>query len=323
MITYNQEKFISAAIEGILMQQTSFPFELIIGEDCSADKTRSIVKEYADNHIDIIKPQFPEKNRGMANNLSLVLQAAKGKYIALCEGDDFWTDPLKLQKQIDFLEGNPAFSICFHKVKIVHENKNIEPFYTNDQKEETSIADLAVGNYIPTCSCVFRNIPNPKLYYIIEKSAIADFSIHLFNALNGNIKYINEAMATYRVHDGSVYETKPESYKLKMILDTIEILIGNFDSDINGILCERQLYIYKKLKDVLMSEDKSNGFAIDYIPKGVVYMIEEQEEVIKKLREKLIESKSVIRKIKSSVAYKLFFYITKPIAVFKKIDKYS
>jgi len=118
MITYNHENFIKDAIEGILMQKTSFPIELIIGEDCSTDNTRKIVKDYEEKYPEIIFAQYSEKNLGMINNFLNVLQAARGKYIALCEGDDYWTDPLKLQKQVDFLEANPEYVICANRTKV-------------------------------------------------------------------------------------------------------------------------------------------------------------------------------------------------------------
>lgn len=106
MITYNHEKYIKDAIEGILMQKTSFPIELIIGEDCSTENTRKIVEDYAEKYPNLIFAQYSEKNLDMMNNFFNVLQAVRSKYIALCEGDDYWTDPLKLQKQVDFLANN-------------------------------------------------------------------------------------------------------------------------------------------------------------------------------------------------------------------------
>ena len=106
MITYNHENFIREAIDGVLMQKTTFPIELIIGEDCSTDSTRKIVVEYAEKYPDLIRPLLPGSNLGMMKNFNKTMEAAKGKYIAICEGDDYWTDPLKLQKQVDILEAN-------------------------------------------------------------------------------------------------------------------------------------------------------------------------------------------------------------------------
>src|SRR5271157_2282730 len=107
MITYNHEKFVGQAIESIVTQKVNFDFELIIGEDCSTDNTLDICNKYAKQYPDIIKLFPSEKNYGMMGNTVRVLYACTGKYIAMCEGDDYWCDPYKLQKQIDFLEANP------------------------------------------------------------------------------------------------------------------------------------------------------------------------------------------------------------------------
>ena len=103
MITYNHEKFIAEAIEGVVMQKTNFQFELVIGEDCSTDNTRAICIEYQKKYPDIIRLRLPETNQGMMLNWINNINSGRGKYIALCDGDDYWTDPYKLQKQVDFM----------------------------------------------------------------------------------------------------------------------------------------------------------------------------------------------------------------------------
>src|SRR6516164_8232942 len=113
MITYNHGKYISEAIESIVSQKTNFEFELVIGEDCGPDDTRAICEQYAAKYPDIINLLPSDKNYGPMGNTIRVMYACTGKYVALCEGDDYWTDPYKLQKQVDFLEANPDFSICF------------------------------------------------------------------------------------------------------------------------------------------------------------------------------------------------------------------
>ena len=116
-ITYNHEPYIAKTIEGVLMQQVNFPIEFIIAEDCSTDKTRNIVLDYANRYPEQIKVITSEGNVGAEANERRALLAARGKYIAFCEGDDYWTDPLKLQKQVDFLENNPEYSACFHRFR--------------------------------------------------------------------------------------------------------------------------------------------------------------------------------------------------------------
>lgn len=116
-ITYNHEPYIRKCIEGVLMQQVNFPIEFIIAEDCSTDGTLTICKEYSEKYPDLIKLITSENNVGATANERRAMKAAKGKYIAFCEGDDYWTDPLKLQKQVDFLEEHPEYSVTFHRCK--------------------------------------------------------------------------------------------------------------------------------------------------------------------------------------------------------------
>ena len=119
MITYGHEKFIEQAINGVLMQECDFEVELIIANDCSPDRTDAVIQNILKNHprASWIKYIKHEKNLGMMPNFIFALQECQGKYVALCDGDDYWTDAFKLQKQVDFLESNPKFGICFHSVE--------------------------------------------------------------------------------------------------------------------------------------------------------------------------------------------------------------
>ena len=116
-ITYNHELYLRQTLDGFLMQETSFPVEIILAEDCSTDGTRTICEEYAAKYPDKINYIFRDHNVGYNENEYEAMCAAKGKYIAYCEGDDYWTDPLKLQKQVDFLESHPEYSVCWHRCK--------------------------------------------------------------------------------------------------------------------------------------------------------------------------------------------------------------
>lgn len=123
-VTYNHEPFIAKCIEGVLMQQVSFPIEFIIGEDCSTDRTRAICRQYAEKYPETIKFVVSEKNVGGLANERRAMSAARGKYVAYCEGDDYWTDPLKLQKQVGFLETHPEYSACFHRFRQFNARNN-------------------------------------------------------------------------------------------------------------------------------------------------------------------------------------------------------
>lgn len=119
-ITYNHVLYIRRCIEGVLMQKVDFPMEFIIADDCSTDGTRAICEEYIKQHPDLIRMVTSDSNVGVVSNEQRAFLAARGKYIATCEGDDYWTDPLKLQKQVDFLEAHPDYSVCFHRFKRIH-----------------------------------------------------------------------------------------------------------------------------------------------------------------------------------------------------------
>ena len=126
-VIYNQEKYIDEAIDGFLMQKVSFPYEILIHDDASTDRTAKIINEYARKYQDIIKPLFQKDNqysKGKKPFIDYVFPRAEGKYIALCEGDDYWTDPYKLQKQYDILEANSQYPMCFHNAYVTYEGKS-------------------------------------------------------------------------------------------------------------------------------------------------------------------------------------------------------
>jgi len=241
MITYNHEKYIKDAIEGVLMQKTNFPIELIIGEDCSNDYTRNIVKEYETNYPEIIYAQYPSTNRGMIINFFTVLQSAKGKYIALCEGDDYWTDPYKLQKQVDFLEHNPEYSMCAHNAIVDFEDDESRThfFNTANQKSIITTEDLIEKWSFATASMLFLaslkpNMPND----ISSRIYNGDLFLALMVSLHGPIKYIPHVMSVYR---RSKYATMNKSfrkpgkdYNRNYIIDKRIELLNIFDSLTKG-----------------------------------------------------------------------------------------
>ena len=205
MITYNHEKFIAEAIEGVIMQKTDFPFELVIGEDCSTDNKRAICIEYQKKYPDIIRLRLPETNQGMMLNWINNINSGRGKYIALCDGDDYWTDPYKLQKQVDFMEANPDFAMCSHKVHTLmcgHLDENIE--MERDVLTTTDIIQKDWG--LLTASILFRKDAHktPDWYYTVKNG---DYALQLIVSLSGKIKFLPDYMAVYRQHLGGVSST--------------------------------------------------------------------------------------------------------------------
>lgn len=212
-ITYNHEKYIKQALDGFVMQKTKFPFVAIIGDDCSSDETTKIIAEYASKYPNIIKPIFHEKNVGIEENFLTICEYCNSEYVAVCEGDDYWTDPLKLQKQIDYLDAHPECSICFHPVKVTIEGApDLDSFFPTSEmrehKEILELNDLAKQNFIQTNSCVYRWAfgKDQKVREVFPKNIIpGDWYMHLLHAKRGKIGFIDEVMAVYRRHAGGVW----------------------------------------------------------------------------------------------------------------------
>lgn len=167
-ITYNHEAFISGAIDGFLKQETNFDYEIIIGEDCSTDNTRKIIDKYANKYPGLIQVITSDSNVGPVLNEYRTLLAAKGKYIAFCEGDDYWTDSLKLQKQVDFLEANTGYSVCFHRCR----HYNVKTGQWSDDHCGTLFSGDALEGIDITMDMFFRQWITQPLTMVFHRNAL-------------------------------------------------------------------------------------------------------------------------------------------------------
>lgn len=230
IITYNHEKYVGKAIESVLQQQTVFSYELVIAEDCSTDNTRTIIQEYARKYPSIIRLILQEKNVGPANNFLDLLKSANGKYVAYFEGDDYWIDNNKLQKQIEFLETNPEYVLTFHNVDMVSEDdKFIGKIYSLNRKKVIKFVDLVKGDYTKTCSTIFRNDKN-KLKPIFENVLEPhDTSLYLVLMDGSSAYYFEETMAAYRIHDGGIWSTKKKVYQLEYSIKFLREVISYYE----------------------------------------------------------------------------------------------
>ncbi|WP_370899356.1 glycosyltransferase family 2 protein [Chryseobacterium gossypii] len=231
MITYGHEKYIEESINGVLSQIFNSDIELIISDDCSPDNTENVVKNIMENHPNghWIKYIRHEENLGAIPNFTWAISQAKGRYIAICEGDDYWTDPLKLQKQVDFLENNPDYSLIFHKIKEL--TTRTEKFtYPNPDSEETyTIEDLSKENFIITVSVVFRKHMD-TLPEWLKYSPIGDYPLHMLNASFGLIKYFPEEMAVYRVGSG-MWSTQNKVDQIVNTMFCLKFLLLHFKNN--------------------------------------------------------------------------------------------
>lgn len=209
MITYGHEKFIEEAINGVLMQECDFEIELILANDCSPDQTDEVINEIIKNHPkgNLIQYFKHKTNLGMMPNFIWALQQCKGEFVALCEGDDYWTDSKKLQKQIDFLKFNLDYVLCFHKAEVIKivKNKKKEKriFYNAYDKIDYTAIDVLNSWMIPTASMVFRNVITQYPAFLKE-AAYGDIGLQVYLCEYGKIRFIDEIMSVYRINDGSI-----------------------------------------------------------------------------------------------------------------------
>jgi len=210
LIAYNHEKFIAKAIESVLEQQTRFSYRLIIGDDCSTDATPEIIKDYAQRFPERITVILSPEHRGVnhAERIGIqVLRMNRAPYVALLDGDDYWIDPCKLQKQVDFLESHPDFSICFHNAKVVSEDGStrLRAFSPPNQKPVSTLEDLLARNFIFTGSTMFRNHLFGEIPEWFHTCLTGDWTLHLLNAQYGKVGYLNEEMAAYRLQSRGLW----------------------------------------------------------------------------------------------------------------------
>lgn len=228
MLTYNQEKYIDEAIRSVMLQKTNFPFELIIGNDASTDRTGAICSAWKERYPEQIILFNREQNLGLQQNFIQTYAHCRGEYIAICEGDDFWTDKHKLQKQADFLDTHPDYSTCFHRVINYYEDKGTKSLSNGGQKRDTDILDLARSNYISNVSSMFRHgLFGPLPEWFAEVSTY-DYAIHLLDAQYGKIHYMPKPMAVYRQHGSAIWSEAGTDKKLNIALKIRELLLEYF-----------------------------------------------------------------------------------------------
>ncbi|MDH8701839.1 glycosyltransferase involved in cell wall biosynthesis [Dysgonomonadaceae bacterium PH5-43] len=216
VITYNQEKYIEECIDSLLRQQADFDFEIVIGDDSSTDNTSKICKEYQLKYPEIIRYHYNETNLGILNNFTNTLLRARGEYLAICAGDDYWIDDYKLQKQVYFLENNPEYSLCCTNWKNYYEENNIIESDRASCEIKGNLQDYFISRNIekillenmpglkPSTFCFRKNIfikeyEKDKFLFTNLKFPSEDLQLVLLLIDNGKFHFINEDMLVYRV----------------------------------------------------------------------------------------------------------------------------
>jgi glycosyltransferase involved in cell wall biosynthesis len=227
MITYNHERFIAQAIESVLEQKTAFDFELVIGEDCSTDNTRTIVMTYSQKYPNQIRALIREKNIGTGQNLFKTINECKGQYIAHLDGDDYWTDPLKLQKQVDFLDAHPSYSLCCHCYKIYdEENKewdrddgNQKLFADADEGKDITadiFFDYRIDWLIHGLTAVFRK-EMLDIDILARYKYLCDVPLFYHLITKGKCRRFNFIGGVYRKHGSAIFSKKSAIEKAELI----------------------------------------------------------------------------------------------------------
>lgn len=250
--SYNHAEFIAQCLDSILSQQTDFPFEILIGEDESSDGTREICQKYA--------AQFPERIKLFLRsredviyindrptgryNFMETLKQATGKYIAICDGDDFWTDTAKLQKQVSFLEENKEYTLTHHAVFEQNDKTNARK-EIRLKPDNDSTTELIKKNYIHTVSTLFRkeSLVIPEWYLQVRQG---DWPLWILLSMQGKIKYFEDLMACYRIHPKSNWSSSSVLANINMVQSAIEIMNRKLNYEFNEAFLyhKRSLYYY-------------------------------------------------------------------------------
>lgn len=244
MLVYNHEKYIAKALDSVLMQEVDFSYEIIITDDYSTDGTREVLREYKEKHGDKIRLLLNDQNVGAMQTALKSYPQCCGDYVALLEGDDYWTDPHKLQLQVNYLEGKPDFSICFHEATIFDEDQGVirGTFCYENQKEVSTLTDILRGNFIPTASVVFRNHLIREFPDWFRTMPMGDICLYILLAHHGKIGFINRNMSVYRIHSCSAWARVRQSRKMQL-----EISIKFWEMIQSNIEAADKEYIKEKL----------------------------------------------------------------------------
>ena len=221
LVTYNHERYIAKAIESVLEQRTPRPFELIISEDASTDGTRAIVMDYAARDPRI-RPLLSESNLRSNETVARGIRAARGRYICILDGDDYWIAPDKIERQAALLDSDESLAACFHNAVIVRgdaEQAGEERWTPATQATRIGFADIARGNPFAICAGMLRASALGRLGDWYSEFLLTDWPLYLLCAEQGDLLFVDEPVTAYRLHDGGQFSSQPAKHKLDMTAD--------------------------------------------------------------------------------------------------------
>ncbi|UOQ74423.1 glycosyltransferase [Hymenobacter cellulosilyticus] len=261
MITYNHAPYLPQALDSILMQERDFSLEIVIGEDCSPDNTRAIVLDYQRRYPDIIRPLLPEKNIGAMNNQVQVMEACRGRYVAVLEGDDYWTDPRKLQRQVDYLNAHPEAALVFTDCSLVDEQGQIiqEHYVPARAHRNYNLRELLQEYCPPTLTVLYRNVV-PTMPLPFRKVTNGDYALFSLIAEHGTLNYLPGITAHYRRHGGGVWSSQNQEKQFRNNLNTGLVMLNYFGPEYYANLMPVLNWYYTQLCALLWQQKRYKDF---------------------------------------------------------------
>ncbi len=259
VITYNHEHYITETLDGILMQETDYPFEIVIHDDCSTDNTANILEEYAKKYPNLIKLILQKENQySQGIKIERILfPKLLGKYIAMCEGDDYWIDPYKLQIQLDEMRKIENCQMSFHSAVNRWEDKSKKNKITTRQADGNKLFSLneiilGGGAFCPTASLVFEKEATDNLPPLFDRAPTADYLLQIFGSLKGGALYIDRPMSVYRLNSigswsSAMLDIMKKEKEFKRILVTLNEIDEYFDLQFHSEIIERESDVYHEL----------------------------------------------------------------------------
>ncbi|MGB3673079.1 MAG: glycosyltransferase [Candidatus Nanopelagicales bacterium] len=229
---YNHEEFVAQALDSILMQSIDAPFQITVLEDFSTDATRSIVQRYASTHPEIIRLRLNEHNLNNGRSMMAAIEQSRATYIAVLEGDDYWVSADKLQKQVDLLDQHADCAFAHHNFHVVYDDGRASHLkHPPGQQGFSSIHDMFRSNFVSTCSTMYRRSSLQAIPEWFCDALVGDWPLHLLAARSGRIAYIDEPMATYRIHAGGLWSKMSPVAQAETTVTILKQMFGQFEPE--------------------------------------------------------------------------------------------
>jgi glycosyltransferase involved in cell wall biosynthesis len=269
VITYNHERYIAQALDSVLEQRTPFAIEVIVSEDCSTDSTRAVIRDYQDRYPGRLETLLSDHNVNDNTVVSRAIAAARGEYVALLDGDDWWSSTEKLARQVAVLDADQAASLCFHNVRVVYEEGSIEPhpYHLDDPihrlskgtpKPRSGLEDIIGGNFIQTCSVMFRASCLATIPDWYAGLAVGDWPLYVLLAEAGHIRYLDDVLGVYRVHSHGQWSARLSTNRdvgdIEGLLETYAVLDRHLSFRWHDVVQRDSSYLHRAAAVALLRQ---------------------------------------------------------------------